>query len=192
MPADPLRRLRRWLAGARERGDKFPDAMALATSDANGVPAVRFVLLAHCDVRGVVFCCSRTSRKAIELAATPRASVAFYWYRAGRQARVEGRVEPVGTSETDRYWRTYSREAQLSTWAAHDCPTPKARLDLDRAFRLAARRFAGRAVPRPDVWGAYRLVPHALEFWEQRPRHLHHRERFERLRREWTRRLLVP
>jgi pyridoxamine 5'-phosphate oxidase len=166
--------------------------MALATSDDDGVPSVRFVLLAACDERGLVFCCSRESRKAKELAASPHASVAFYWYRAGRQARAEGRVETVSASNADRHWRTYSREAQLSTWAALDQPTPRTRLDLVRAFGRAARRFAGRAVPRPAAWCAYRLVPRALEFWEQRQRHLHHRERFERSRRGWTRRLLAP
>ena len=194
MPAstDPIARLRRWLAAARRRGDPLSETMALATSARDRAPSVRFVLLAHCDARGLAFCCSRASRKAIELAASPRAAVAFYWQRLARQARVEGPVERISSAEVERYWNSYSREAQLATWAAQECDTEVSRDAFVRAYGRAARRFARSSVPRPDGWCGYLLVPVALEFWEQRLGHLHERERFERLRRGWSRRHLVP
>ena len=195
MPAstDPIARLRRWLAAARRRRDPLSETMALATSGRDRAPSVRFVLLAHCDARGLAFCCSRASRKAIELAASPHAAVAFYWQRFARQARVEGPVEQISSAEVERYWNSYSREAQLATWAAQEeCDTEVSRDAFVRAYSRAARRFARSSVPRPSGWCGYRLVPVAIEFWEERARHLHERERFERLRRGWSRRHLVP
>jgi pyridoxamine 5'-phosphate oxidase len=190
---DPIARLRRWLAAARRQRDPLFETMALATSGRDRAPSVRFVLLAHCDARGLTFCCSSASRKAVELAASPHAAVAFYWQRFARQARVEGPVEQISSAEVERYWKAYSREAQLATWAAEEeCDTEVSRAAFVRAYGRTARRFARRSPPLPSGWCGYRVLPVAIEFWEERVRHLHERERFERSRRGWTRRHLVP
>ena len=170
----------------------MPEAMALATTGRHGAPAVRYVLLDRCDDRGFVFSCATSSRKAREIAALPRVAVAFYWYRAGRQVRIEGSVEDVSPAEADRCWRAYSRQAKLATRAAIACGPIRERADLVRALAREQRRFARGPVPRPEGWRSYRIVPRAIELWQQRPRHLHHRERFERERRGWRARLLAP
>ena len=192
MASDPIGRVRRWLTAARRVRDALPEAVALATSSTDGRPVVRFVLLAGCDDRGFVFCCSAKSRKVDEIVAVPRAALAVYWHRAGRQARIEGSVVRIGTGEVDRCWRGYSRQAQLAHWAAHESPATVTRAELASALRRVERRFRGRVVPRPASWIGYRIVPEAIELWRQHPRHLHERERFERRRRGWSRRMLVP
>jgi len=190
---DPIARIERWLRAARRAGERLPEAMALATSAADGEPSARFVLLEAIDRRGFAFSCSAESRKARELAARPRAALALYWHRPARQVRIEGRVEAVASADVDRWWRRYTRDARLSTRAAARLSRIDSRSELVRAYRDERRRFPRGAVPRPASWQSYRVVPEAIELWEARPHRLHYRERFERGRQgRWTARLLVP
>jgi len=168
------------------------EAMALATADAAGRPAVRFVLLKQADEKGFVFFTDANSRKGQDLAANPRAAGAFYWDRIDRQVRFEGRIEAVGVLEADEYWRTRPRASQLGAWASEQDGPLRSRAVLLKRWKAMRKRFHGRPVPRPVGWEGYRVVPEMVEFWTRRAARLHHRERFTRTATGWKRQLLQP
>lgn len=182
---DPIAQFIRWLDDAR--GLQIPnyEAMALATADADGRPAVRFVLLKGIDQRGFVFFTDTRSRKGRELRANPRASLAFYWQPNGRQVRVEGSVEEVPASEADEYWSTRPRQSQLAASASFQSAPLRSRASLlARVARLATKQ-RGREIPRPHGWLGFRLCPDAIEFWTHREHRLHDREIYVRHGNNW-------
>jgi pyridoxamine 5'-phosphate oxidase len=189
---DPIVKFIRWLDDAR--GLKIPnyEAMALATTDADRRPSVRFVLLKGIDQRGFVFFTDSRSRKGRELRANPRASLAFYWQPKGRQVRVEGRIEEVAPSEVDAYWSTRPRRSQLAASASFQSAPLRSRASLlERVTKLAAK-LRGREVLRPREWLGFRLRPDVIEFWTQREHRLHDREIYVRSGNNWRRGLLQP
>jgi pyridoxamine 5'-phosphate oxidase len=170
--------------------------MALATTTASGMPSVRYVLLKSLstDEGFLVFYTNYGSRKSAELAATGQAAGALYWPEAGRQLRLEGRVERSPAIESDAYFASRPRQSQLNAWASQQSQ-PIASPDLMRE-RLAeqAAQFAGSAeLPRPDRWGGYRLHIDAIEFWTEGADRFHERLRYARgADRRWTAGWLQP
>jgi pyridoxamine 5'-phosphate oxidase len=177
--ADPLRQFERWLRDADEAGIRAPEAVALATASAAGVPSVRMVLLKGADARGFVFYSGYESRKGRELAENPRAALLFSWDALGRQARIEGAVERLGEAESDANFAARARGAQLSAWAAVQSQPVADRAALERAVARAAARFGDGPVARPPTWGGYRLRPERYEFWQHRENRLHDRLGYE-------------
>jgi len=189
---DPIARFRRWYADAARARIPLPEAIALATADRRGRPAVRFVLLKGVDARGFVFFTDGRSRKGAELAANPEAAFAVYWDALGKQVRVEGRVALVSAAEADAYWLTRPRESRLAASVSHQSAPLARRSDLIARWHALGRRHPGEDVPRPPAWTGYRLAPRAIEFWTRGDFRLHRRERFERRGGTWTRKLLQP
>jgi pyridoxamine 5'-phosphate oxidase len=194
LDADPLVELRRSLQEARDAGLHEPEAMALATATPAGTPSVRMVLLRGLDERGLAFFTNYESRKAEELSANPDAAVALNWGPpVRRQVRVEGRVERLGDDESLAYFRTRGRESRLGAWASPQSRPLADRAELDARYAASAERFAGvDDVPLPPFWGGFRLVPRAVELWENRPNRLHDRARYERTDGGWSRVRLAP
>ena len=178
--SDPLEQFRRWYADAEQAGIRAPQAMALATAQADGAPSVRMVLLKGADENGFVFFTGYGSRKGAELDANPRAALLFYWDPLGRQVRVEGRVERVTPAESDAYFATRPRGAQIAAAASQQGRVLTSRDELDRRVAELEREHAGGEVPRPGHWGGYRLGPDAYEFWQHRESRLHDRLRYRR------------
>jgi pyridoxamine 5'-phosphate oxidase len=179
LASDPLEQFRRWYAEA-EAAVEVPEAMALATATTDGAPSVRMVLLKGFDERGLVFYSHRTSRKGRELEANPQAALLFHWSSLGRQVRVEGRVGQVSADESDAYFATRPRDAQIGAVASRQSEPLGSRSELDeRLAEVRADRGDG-SVPRPPTWGGFRLVPEAWEFWQHRASRLHDRFRYER------------
>lgn len=172
---DPLDQFRDWFAEAAAVLE-MPEAMALATANADGQPSVRMVLLKGYDKRGLVFYSHYTSRKGRELAANPFAALLFHWSPLGRQVRVEGRVEQVSAEVSDAYFATRPRGAQLGAHASRQSEALDSREHLE--LRLDGLEFDG-PVPRPPTWGGFLLVPAAWEFWQHRDSRLHDRFRYE-------------
>jgi pyridoxamine 5'-phosphate oxidase len=185
--ADPLAQFRRWHGEAD--GD---DRMALATATPDGRPSVRMVLLKGADDDGFLFFTGYGSRKGGELEANPQAALLFHWATLGRQVRVEGPVERVSAEESDAYFATRPRGAQLAAAASHQGRVLANRAQLDEAVAELAREFEGREVPRPAHWGGYRLRPGAYEFWQHREDRLHDRLRYERDGDAWRLERLAP
>jgi pyridoxamine 5'-phosphate oxidase len=179
LSSDPLEQFRSWFAEAAD-AVKVPEAMALATATPEGAPSVRMVLLKGFDERGLVFYSHHTSRKGRELEANPQAALLFHWSPLGRQVRVEGRVEHVPDEESDAYFATRPRDAQLGALASRQSEPLESRAALDERLTELARELGDGPVTRPPAWGGFRLVPAAWEFWQHRASRLHDRFRYER------------
>jgi pyridoxamine 5'-phosphate oxidase len=191
LAADPVEQFANWYAQA-ERAAPLADATALASVDESGAPAVRFVLMKGFGAAGFDFYTDYRSAKAGQLEANPHASLAFWWPQLGRQVRIAGLVTRLDPSESDAYFSTRPRGAQLGAWASTQSAPIADRAELERRLEEAARRFEGREVERPDHWGGFRLSPRELEFWQQGEGRLHDRFRYRREAEGWTVERLSP
>jgi pyridoxamine 5'-phosphate oxidase len=177
---DPFRQFAGWFADARASGNLQPDAMALATATPDGRPSLRLVLLKGFDGRGFVFYTNYGSQKGRELEVNPLAAAAIYWPELHRQVRITGRVQRLSREESERYFRTRPRDAQISALASHQSRPIAGREELERQFEMAEARHAGNDVPLPEDWGGLRLSPDTFEFWQGQPSRLHDRFRYVR------------
>ncbi|MFY9696168.1 MAG: pyridoxamine 5'-phosphate oxidase [Xanthobacteraceae bacterium] len=191
---EPLRLFAAWFAEARGAEPVNPEAMTLATVDAEGRPNARMVLLKGFDERGFVFYSNAESTKGHELAAAPQAALTFYWKTLQRQVRLRGHVEPVSDAEADAYFATRSRMAQIGAWASKQSTALESRLAFEKAIARCTAKFAIGTVPRPPYWVGYRVVPSEIEFWQERQFRLHDRIAFTRdsANAPWTKTRLYP
>ncbi len=190
--ADPIEQFRRWFDEAQQRGLPEPNGMTLATATADGKPSARVVLLKEYDQRGFVFFTNYNSRKGRELAGNPQACLVFYWQPLERQVRIDGIVEKVDRAESEAYFRTRPRDAQIGAWVSQQSEPINSREELEKRTRELQARFAGQEVPLPHYWGGYRLIPQEIEFWQGRPSRLHDRLVYTRHGETWVRRRLSP
>jgi pyridoxamine 5'-phosphate oxidase len=187
---DPLRQFARWFEEAGEAGIRAPEAMAAATATRDGRPSVRMVLLKGFDARGFVFFTGYESRKGQELAENPRAALLFYWDPLGRQVRIEGPVERVDEAESEAYFRSRPRGAQISASVSPQSRVVESRVMLEE--RAAELEAAGGEIPRPPAWGGLRVRPETYEFWQHRANRLHDRLRYRRAGSVWIVERLGP
>ncbi len=190
--SDPVALFGRWLDDAVAAGIHEPNAMALATADATGRPSVRIVLLKGFDPAGAVFYTNYDSRKGGELAANPWASAVLLWHQIQRQVRIEGRVQRVDPAQSDAYFGSRPRGAQIGAVASRQSRSIEDRDALEARIADVEQSFDGRDVERPEQWGGYRIVLDALEFWQGRADRVHDRLRFTRAGDGWSRERLQP
>ncbi|GLK79841.1 pyridoxamine 5'-phosphate oxidase [Methylopila turkensis] len=190
---DPFATFAAWMEEAKASEPNDPNAMALATVDADGLPDVRMVLLNGLDRRGLVFFTNSESAKGVELAGQPKAAVVFHWKSLRRQIRARGPVEPVSAEEADAYFATRPRISRLGAWASRQSRPLGSRAELEEAVAARDAEFGAAEPPRPPHWKGYRIVPTSFEFWQDMPFRLHDRAVFDRAPDgSWTRTRLYP
>lgn len=192
MSIDPMARFAAWLTEAEASEPNDPNAVALATVNASGQPAVRMVLLKELSDAGFVFYTNQQSRKADDLAANARAGLLFHWKTLRRQVRVEGAVSLVSEAEADTYFATRGRISKLGAWASDQSRPLPDRATLKAKLADVTTRFDGGDVPRPPHWSGYRVAPERIEFWWDGEHRLHNRELFVHDGNSWTTSLMYP
>jgi pyridoxamine 5'-phosphate oxidase len=178
LPPDPLELWQRWLGDAQAAGVVEINAMIVSTIDPDGRPSVRTVLCKGADSRGFVFYTNYESRKGVALGAGPGIALLFPWHQLSRQVIVDGVAERTSRSQSEAYFATRPRGAQISAWASEQSRPISDRAELEQRHRAVEARFAGAAVPCPPHWGGYLVRPRAIEFWQGRNDRLHDRLRY--------------
>ncbi len=191
---DPFVLFESWFSEATAQEINDPNAMALATVGADGLPDVRMVLLKGFDRDGFVFYTNAESQKGTELAQNAKAAVVFHWKSLRRQARVRGLVSEVSAAEADAYFESRPRDSRIGAWASQQSRPLESRFALEKAVAKYAAKYAVGAVPRPAYWRGYRIQPLYIEFWQDKPFRLHDRLTFRREgpADEWTAARLYP
>ncbi len=190
--AEPFEIFRSWFAEAQEKELNDPNAVAVATADAQGRPSVRMVLMKSWDEAGFVFYTNLESRKGRELAENPNVSLLFHWKSLRRQVRIEGKAEPVSDAEADAYFASRPRDSQIGAWASDQSRPLDGRATFLGRIAKEAARFGLGAVPRPPHWSGFRVVPERIEFWEDRSFRLHERRFFVKTPSGWSWTYLFP
>jgi len=195
-PADPLSIFATWLAEAEAKEPNDPNAMALSTVGADGMPSARMVLLKGYDECGFVLFTNYESRKGQQLLATPKAALLFHWKSLRRQVRIEGEVAPVSDEEADEYFASRAKQSQIGAWASQQSRPLEGRFELEKRVATFGAKYLVGQVPRPPYWSGFRLTPRLIEFWQDGAFRLHDRLVYTRSDtgdgRGWTTERLYP
>ncbi|MDA7886352.1 pyridoxamine 5'-phosphate oxidase [Pirellulales bacterium] len=192
--SDPFHQFTTWYDEAVAAGLPEPEAMTLSTATSEGRPSARIVLLRGYDERGFCFFSNYASQKGRELAANPYAAVTFHWVELERQVRIAGRVEKVSASESDAYFQSRPSQSRIGAWSSPQSEVIASRDTLEQFVKEYQEKYSDElAIPRPEHWGGYRVIPERIEFWQGRPSRLHDRLRFSRIEQgSWTLERLAP
>ena len=194
-PLEPLPLFKQWFADAvrTEQLPVEPNAMMLATVDADGRPHCRVLLLKGVDDSGFTFFSSYNSAKGQQMTSSPYAAMTFFWPSLERQVRIEGQVERVTAAESDAYFQVRPLGSRLGAWASPQSQVIADRAELEGLLAETEQRFLNQAPHCPPHWGGYRLRPERMEFWQGRSSRLHDRLNY-RLQADgsWLRERLAP
>ena len=169
----PVEKVKEWLSEA-EKLESDANAMSVASVNREGVPSSRIVLLKGIDT-GFVFYTNLESRKGREINMNPIVALCFHWKSTARQVRIEGKADLVSAEEADQYFRSRERESQIASWASAQSSSLKSREGLEDKVEKYRLKFEGKLVNRPEYWSGFRVIPHAIEFWDKKPCRLHDR-----------------
>ncbi|MDR2550504.1 MAG: pyridoxamine 5'-phosphate oxidase [Desulfobulbus sp.] len=192
MAPDPFDQFTAWFNEACAAGLIEPNAMTLATVDAEGQPSLRTVLLKIFDRDGFVFFTNYQSRKARQIGENNRVALLFPWIGLARQVTVTGRAEKISMAESARYFASRPRSSQLGAWISRQSSVLSSRQMLMMELDRMKTRFLKGEVPLPDFWGGYRVCPDSIEFWQGQTSRLHDRFRYCRAGADWTIERLAP
>lgn len=189
---DLITEFKDWLAEAEQSEPNDANAMSIATVDADGQPSVRMVLLKDVDERGFVFYTNYESQKGSEILDNPKVALCFHWKSLRRSVRVNGIAEKVSDEEADAYFQSRARDSRIGAWASQQSRPMDGRFALEAAVAKYAAKYPIGEVPRPPYWSGFRIVPHRIEFWKDKPFRLHERRQFNVTDTGWTKEILYP
>lgn len=182
--ADPFALARAWLAEAEKSEPNDPNAMALATVDADGLPNTRMVLLKEIEDGAFVFYTNYQSSKAVEIEQSGKAAFVIHWKSLRRQIRVRGTVSREEGPQADAYYASRGVQSRLGAWASKQSRPLGSRAALiAEVAKITATK--GLNPPRPPFWGGYRITPVEIEFWADGAHRLHDRFRWTRSGEGW-------
>ena len=191
--ANPLEQFAQWLKQAEAEDVFEPNAMVASTIDTDGAVSSRTVLLKGLDDTGFEFVTNYTSRKGKALLANPSISMLFPWYGLKRQVIVYGEAKPTVKEVSDLYWERRPKGAQLASAASDQSASIASRELLDEQLAALEAKYPGDSlVPRPEHWGGFRVIPHAIEFWQGRSMRFHDRIRYDLVDSHWQISRLQP
>jgi pyridoxamine 5'-phosphate oxidase len=190
LASDPIEQFAAWFSDAQE-AVPLPEAMTLATVDADGSPDARMVLLKGFGPDGFRFFTNYESAKGEQIAAKGQAALVIYWRELDRQVRVRGKVERLSPEDSDAYFASRPRDSQIAA-AISPQSRPVEREELDRRYSELAGELGESNPTRPGHWGGYLLRPEVVEFWQGRDSRMHDRFRYTRRDSEWEIQRLAP
>lgn len=188
---DPVELFDQWMQEAEQRELNDPNAAALATATADGLPSVRMVLAKRIRDQRFAFFTNAESRKGVELAANPRAALCFHWKSLRRQVRVEGDVFSLPDADVDRYFHSRSRASQIGAAVSRQSRPLGSRTELEAQVHAFTEAHPGE-VPRPQYWRGFYVEPVRMEFWLDGAHRLHDRFLFTRESGAWRTVRLYP
>jgi pyridoxamine 5'-phosphate oxidase len=189
---EPFALFAQWFEEARAREINDPEAMTLATVDADGLPDARMVLCKGVEAGGLVFYTNAESAKGRQIEAQPKAAALFHWKSLRRQARFRGPVSLLDEAAADLYFHSRPRLSQIGAWASQQSRPLESRAALEAQTGEYAQQFGAGEIPRPPYWRGFRLEAEAVELWADGAFRLHDRMRFTRSAAWWSRRRLFP
>ena len=191
---NPFKLFKEWFNEAKKLEINDPNALALATSDKDGLPSVRMVLLKGFNEEGFVFYTNLNSKKSKDLKINPNASMCFHWKSLLRQIRIVGKINNVSNKEADEYYKSRAYGSRIGAWASNQSTVLKTRGDLDQAINDFKKKFPDKNnVPRPDYWSGWNLSPIEIEFWLDGENRIHQRLKYIKLNNNsWKKVLLSP
>ncbi len=189
--ANPIDQFHIWFDQAQHAELPEPNAMTVASVDANGKPSARVVLIKEVTQAGFVFFTNYESRKGQALTANPHAALLFFWPELERQIRIEGSVTKLSAEESDAYFHSRPLDSRIGAWASPQSQVITSRTQLVTKAAEYALKFALNP-PRPPHWGGFRVKHEVLEFWQGRPSRLHDRIQYVLENGQWKIQRLAP
>ncbi len=190
--ADPLRQFQQWWNEALLSNIEEPNAMTLATSNREGKPSARIVLLKGFSNDGFVFFTNYESRKANQLKENLHAAILFFWKELERQVRIEGTVTKISEEKSTEYFLTRPALSKISAWSSPQSTVIANRDELEEKVTKYQEQFGNGEIPRPPNWGGYVVKPTVIEFWQGRRNRLHDRLQYTLSNDNWIIERLAP
>ena len=191
---DPIELFKTWFNEAKKNEQNNPNALSLATSDRNGSPSVRIVLLKHYDKNGFVFYTNLNSQKSLSLKNNPKAEMCFYWKSLSRQVRINGHISQVSDKDADVYYNTRPFGARIGAWASKQSEVLQSRSELINSVKDYKEKYNDeKNLPRPNYWSGWNLAPKNIEFWLHADNRIHERLKYSKdNNNNWNKFLLSP
>ena len=191
--ANPIDLFRKWFAVAEKSEINDPNALSVATSNKNGVPSVRMVLLKGLSEKGFVFYTNFNSKKGKDLKENPQASMCFHWKSLRRQVRISGKAVQIEDKEADQYYNSRAYESRIGAWASSQSQVMKNRNEFLDKIKAYEKKYPNqKEVPRPSHWSGWRVEPNIIEFWLEIKNRIHERLNYKKNNGKWIREILYP
>ena len=191
--ANPIDLFKKWFAVAEKSEINDPNALSVATSNKNGVPSVRMVLLKGLSEKGFVFYTNFNSKKGKDLKENPQASMCFHWKSLRRQVRISGKAVQIEDKEADQYYNSRAYESRIGAWASSQSQVMKNRNEFLDKIKAYEKKYPNqKEVPRPSHWSGWRVEPNIIEFWLEIKNRIHERLNYKKNNGKWIREILYP